>query len=143
MKKPTLQLALGTAGLILLLGGLYFAKMTDSSSAAMRALPFVCVGIGCGLFGQGVGALIERNMLKKHPQILKQKEIAEKDERNQEISVRAKAKAYDTMVLVFGALMVSLALMGTEILVVLLVVFAYLFVVFSGVYYRIKLEKEL
>ena len=41
---------------------------------------------------------------------------------------RAKAKALDRMFYVFGALMVSLALMGVDIGVVLLLVAAYLFV---------------
>lgn len=143
MKKQGLQTALGILGLLLLAAGLYLAKTNDAATGIMRALPFVCIGIGCGLFGQGMGGVIERSILKKHPEVLKQKEIEVKDERNQEIGNRAKAKAYDLMVFVFGALMVSFALMGVDLIVVLLIVFAYLFVVGSGVYYRIKLEKEL
>ena len=143
MKKQGLQTALGILGLLLLAAGLYLAKTNDAATGIMRALPYVCIGIGCGLFGQGMGGVIERSILKKHPEVLKQKEIEVKDERNQEIGNRAKAKAYDLMVFVFGALMVSFALMGVDLIVVLLIVFAYLFVVGSGVYYRIKLEKEL
>ncbi len=143
MKKRWLQPVLGLVGLVLLAVGLYLAKTTDAAEGIMRALPYVCVGIGCGLFGQGMGGVIERSILKKSPELLKQKEIEVKDERNQEISNRAKAKAYDVMVFVFGALMVSFALMGVEMIIVLLLVFAYLFVVGCGVYYRIKLEKEL
>ena len=143
MKKQGLQTALGILGLLLLAAGLYLAKTNDAVTGIMRALPYVCIGIGCGLFGQGMGGVIERSILKKHPEVLKQKEIEVKDERNQEIGNRAKAKAYDLMVFVFGALMVSFALMGVDLIVVLLIVFAYLFVVGSGVYYHIKLEKEL
>jgi hypothetical protein len=143
MKKHALQTILGILGLVLLAAGLYLAKTTDAAEGIMRALPYVCVGIGSGLFGQGMGGVIERSMLKKHPEIRKQKEIEEKDERNQEISNRAKAKAYDNMVFVFGALMVALALMGVDLLVVILLVCAYLIVVGSGIYYRIKFEKEL
>ncbi len=143
MKKSWLQPVLGLVGLVLLAVGLYLAKTTDAAEGIMRALPYVGIGIGCGLFGQGMGGVIERSILKKSPEILKQKEIEVKDERNQEISNRAKAKAYDVMVFVFGALMVSFALMGVEMIAVLLLVFAYLFVVGSGVYYRIRLEKEL
>ena len=47
------------------------------------------------------------------------------------------------MVFVFGALMVAFALMGMDMVAVLLLVFAYLFVVGSAVYYRVKFEKEL
>ena len=143
MKKNQLQTALGILGLALLVVGLYLAKTIADPQGIMRALPYVFVGIGSGLFGQGMGGVIERRVLKKNPEILKQKEIEVNDERNQQISNRAKAKAYDVMVFVFGALMVAFALMGMDIVAVLLLVFAYLFVVGSAVYYRVKFEKEL
>ena len=143
MKKHGLQTALGILGLVLLAAGLYLAKTIADPLGIMRALPYVFIGIGCGLFGQGMGGVIERRVLKKNPEILKQKEIEVNDERNQQISNRAKAKGYDTMVFVFGALMISFALMNVDVAVVLLMVFAYLFVVGSHIYYRVKLEKEL
>ena len=143
MKKQGMQTVLGVLGFALLTAGLYLAKTTDAATGIMRALPYVMIGIGCGLFGQGMGGVIERSILRKHPEIAKQKEIEVKDERNQEISNRAKAKAYDVMVFVFGALMVSFALMNVDLAVLLMLVFAYLFVVGSGLYHRIKLDKEL
>jgi hypothetical protein len=143
MKKHGLQTALGILGLALLALGLYLVKTTNATEGILLTLPYVFVGIGSGLFGQGMGGVIERRVLKKNPEILKQKEIEVNDERNQQISNRAKAKAYDVMVFVFGALMVAFALMGMDIVAVLLLVFAYLFVVGSAVYYRVKFEKEL
>jgi len=143
MKKHGLQTALGILGLVLLAVGLYLAKTIADPQGIMRALPYVFIGIGCGLFGQGVAGVIERYVYKKHPDMQKQKEIEVNDERNREISTRAKAKGYDTMVFVFGALMVSFALMNVDVAVVLLMVFAYLFVVGSHIYYRVKFEKEL
>jgi len=143
MKKHVLQTALGILGLVLLAAGLYLAKTIAVPQGIMRALPYVFIGIGCGLFGQGMGGVIERRVLRKNPEILKQKEIEVNDERNREISNRAKAKAYDTMVFVFGALMITFALMGVDMVAVLLLVFAYLFVVGSHIYYRVKFEKEL
>ena len=143
MKKHGLQTALGILGLALLALGLYLVKTTNATEGILLTLPYVFVGIGSGLFGQGMGGVIERRVLKKNPEILKQKEIEVNDERNQQISNRAKAKAYDVMVFVFGALMVAFALMGMDIVAVLLLVFAYLFVIGSAVYYRVKLEKEL
>ena len=56
---------------------------------------------------------------------------------------RAKAKALDRMFYVFGALMVSLALMGADIGIVLLLVAAYLFVAGCMVYYMCKYQKEM
>ncbi len=143
MKMQKRQIVLGILGLALLAVGLYLAKTIVNSQGIMLALPYVCIGVGCGLFGQGMGGVIERSILKKNPEILKQKEIEVNDERNQEIANRSKAKAYDRMVFVFGALMIAFALMGVDLIAVLLLVFAYLFVIGSGVYYRVKLEKEL
>ena len=121
-----------------------FAGLTGSYGLGLLlTLPYVCIGIGSGLFGQGVAGVIERYVYKKYPKQQKLKEIEVNDERNREISTRAKAKAYDAMVFVFGALMISFALMNVEVAVVLLLVFAYLFGVGIGIYYRIKLEKEL
>ncbi len=137
MKKYTLQTVLGILGLAMLVFGLYLVKTTDATEGILMTLPYVLIGIGCGLFGQGMGGVIERSVLKKHPELIKQKEIEVNDERNQQISNRAKAKAYDMMVFVFGALM------NVDLAIVLLVVFSYLFVVGSGVYYRVKFEKEL
>ena len=143
MKKHGLQTALGILGLVLLAAGLYLAKTIADPQGIMRALPYVFIGIGCGLFGQGVAGVIERYVYKKYPERQKQKEIEVNDERNREISTRAKAKAYDAMVFVFGALMISFALMNVDVAVVLLLVFAYLFVVGIGIYYLVKFEKEL
>jgi 4-hydroxybenzoate polyprenyltransferase len=70
-------------------------------------------------------------------------EIERKDERNIAISNRSKAKAYDLMIFVFGALMLSFALMGVDLVLILLLVFAYLFVVGYGIFYRIKYDKEM
>ncbi len=142
MKKHGLQTALGILGLVLLAAGLYLVKTIAEPQGIMRALPYVCIGIGCGLFGQG-GPEPSSATFTKVSRLQKQKEIEVNDERNHEISNRSKAKAYDAMVFVFGALMPSFALMNVDVVVVLLLVFAYLFVVGIGIYYRCKLEKEL
>ncbi len=143
MKKSIANTIFLIIGLALLGTGLYLVKVYPSAQGVLRALPYVFIGIGCGFFGQCVAGAIERNVYKKYPDMQKQKEIEVNDERNREISNRAKAKAYDAMVFVFGALMPSFALMNVDVAVVLLMVFAYLFVVGIGIYYRVKLEKEL
>ncbi|HYF75143.1 MAG TPA: hypothetical protein VD757_01040, partial [Candidatus Nitrosocosmicus sp.] len=75
--------------------------------------------------------------------IEKQLEIDRHDERNIAIGNRAKAKAYDMMIYVFGALLLAFALMDVDMTALLLLVFAYLFVVGYGIYYRIKYDKEM
>lgn len=70
-------------------------------------------------------------------------DIAINDERNIAIANRAKGKAFDRMTFVFGALMVSFALMGVDMIAVLLLVFAYLLVHGYAIYYRFRLEQEM
>jgi len=143
MKKNVINTLTLVVGLALLGAGLYLVKTVFAPTGVMLALPYVFIGLGCGMFGQGVSGFVNRAVLKKNPEIAKQQEIEQKDERNQEIANRAKAKAYDAMVFVFGALMVAFALMGMDFVPVLLLVGAYLYVVGVGLYYRFKLEKEL
>ena len=143
MKKNVINTLTLVVGLALLGAGLYLVKTVFAPTGVMLALPYVFIGLGCGMFGQGVSGFVNRAVLKKNPEIAKQQEIEQKDERNQEIANRAKAKAYDAMVFVFGALMVAFALMGMDLVPVLLLVGAYLYVVGVGLYYRFKLEKEL
>ena len=143
MKKNVINALTLVVGLALLGAGLYLVKTVFAPTGVMLALPYVFIGLGCGMFGQGVSGFVNRAVLKKNPEIAKQQEIEQKDERNQEIANRAKAKAYDAMVFVFGALMVAFALMGMDLVPVLLLVGAYLYVVGVGLYYRFKLEKEL
>ena len=79
----------------------------------------------------------------KRADLQKKLTIEENDERNIAISNKAKGKAFDMMTYVYGALMVSFALMGVDMSALLLLVFAYLFVHGFGIYYRIKFDKEM
>ncbi len=130
-------------GLALLAVGLYLIKSLTDPKGVMLAFPYLAIGIGCGTFGHGMGNIIQRGALKGHPEIAKQIAIDQNDERNIAVGNRAKAKAHDMMVFVFGALMLSYALMGVGILPLLLLVGSYLFVIFYGIYYRVKYDKEM
>jgi len=141
--KKNLDCVLVLIGVLLAGAGLLLIRYLDTPQHAMRALPYVCIGVGCGTFGHGMGNLISRRALKNAPEAAWQLEIDRKDERNIAIETRAKAKAYDRMTFVFGAVMLSFALMGVELTAVLLLVFAYLLVHGWGIYYRFKYEKEM
>lgn len=143
MKKIFNSYILTALGLLLFGIGTYLIKRVNDPQGVMTALPYVFVGIGCGIFGQGMGNLINSKVLKGHPDIEKQMEIERKDERNIAIGNRAKAKAYDLMIFVFGALMISFALMNVGLAPLLLLAGAYLFVVGYGIFYRIKYDKEM
>ena len=109
----------------------------------MIALPYICIGVGCGAFGHGMGEMISKQTMKSAPDIAKQIEIEKHDERNIEIANRAKGKAYDAMIYIFGALLVSFGLMGLAVYAILMLVFAYLLVVGISIYYRCKYDKEM
>ncbi|QNL44535.1 hypothetical protein H8790_00290 [Oscillibacter hominis] len=143
MKKNHLDYVLVLAGVLLLGTGVLLIRRLDHPEHIMRALPYVCIGVGCGTFGHGMGELISRRALKNAPEAARQLEIDRRDERNIAIETRAKAKAYDLMTYVFGAVMVSFALMGVELTAVLILVFAYLLVHGWGIYYRCKYEQEM
>ena len=143
MKSRSLGYLAAALGIVLTAVGLWLAKTFPEAAGAMAALPYALIGLGCGAFGHGVGALANAAVFRKHPDIAREKAIEEKDERNVAILNRAKAKALDRMFYVFGALMVSLALMGADIGIVLLLVAAYLFVAGCMVYYLCKYQKEM
>lgn len=143
MNKRFIDYFITLTGVLIIGFGIYWLKAISDPQGIMRALPFVFVGVGSGTFGSGMGNIISRKVMKNNPELQKQQEINKNDERNIAIASRAKAKAYDIMIFVFGALMLSFALMGTDLTEVLLLSFSYLFVVFSGVYYRVKYEKEM
>lgn len=130
-------------GLLLLTIGLYLIKTVGDPQGIMASLPYVCIGIGSGLFGHGMGNLISERAIRSDPDLQKKLDIEKNDERNIAISNKAKGKAFDMMTYVYGALMVSFALMGVDMSDLLLLVFAYLFVHGFGIYYRIKFDKEM
>lgn len=143
MKKNNSSNLMIFLGLLLLGTGLCLLKSTAAPQGIMQALPYVCIGLGCGIFGQGMGNIISRKAMQNNPDIEKQLEINRNDERNIAIGNRAKAKAYDMMIFVFGSLLLAFALMGIDVIAVLLTTFAYLFIVGCGIYYRCKFNKEM
>ncbi len=143
MSKSIKDYMIVLIGLVILAGGLVSLKIVAEPQGIMLTLPYICVGVGCGIFGHGMGSILSRKALKNHPEVQKQMEIEAKDERNMAIANQAKARAYDMMVFVFGALMLSFALMNVDLKALLLLVFAYLFVIGYGVYYRFRIEKEM
>ena len=143
MNKKLINYFSAIIGVILLACGLILIKLIHTPQGILTTLPYICVGIGCGMFGHGTGNIINSRIMYNNPDMKKQMEIEQKDERNIAIQNRAKAKAYDMMIFVFGALMISLALMNADMMVILILVTSYLFVVGYNVYCRIKYDKEM
>lgn len=142
MKKNTMDCLMAVGGILLVGAGLLLLKTVAVPQGA-AVISYVCIGVGCGAFGHGMGNWISRRALKNSPALQRQVEIEQKDERNMAITNRAKAKAYDMMIFLFGALMLSFALMGIDFMATLLLVFSYLLVVGYGVYYHCRYQKEM
>lgn len=140
--KKFIHILVALAGVVLTALGLYLAKTVQDPVGIMKTLPFLCIGVGCGAFGHGLGELVRGWAVKKDPDLSRQMEIDAKDERNVMLSNRAKAKGYDMMTYVFAALMLAYALMGASFEIILPFVAAYLFVHGVAVYHRVKAEKE-
>lgn len=143
MKRKTIHLLIAGAGIALMAAGLFVLKNSDLSQGIWQVLPYCCLGVGSGLFGHGTGELIAQQAISRDPALQRQLTIEQKDERNIAIANRAKSKAFDMMTFVFGALMVCFALMQIEMSAVLLLVFCYLLVQGTALYYHTKFEKEM
>ena len=141
--KQAKNVWLSVLGFALTGTGIYLIKTVPDPQGIMRALPFLLVGFGCGIFGHGLGELLAKKAAASDPEMARQVEIAQTDERNVMIGNMAKAKGYDMMTYVFGALMVAFALMGASWTVIIPMVIAYLFVHGYAIYFRVKFDKEM
>ena len=136
MKERNYDVVKTVVGILLAAIGFVLLRRYADSQGVMAVLPFVCIGVGCGAFGHGMGGMLSRKALKGSPDL-------QKDERNIAISNSAKGKAFDIMLFVYGALMLSFALMQVDLAAILLFVFCYLLVLGCSIYYRVKYEKEM
>lgn len=141
--KQAKNVWLSVLGLALTGAGIYLIKTVTDPQGIMQVMPFLLVGFGCGIFGHGLGELLAKKAAASDLEMARQVEIAQTDERNVMIGNMAKAKGYDMMTYVFGALMVAFALMGASWAVILPMVVAYLFVHGYAIYFRVKFDKEM
>ena len=136
--KKSRKCMVSARGLLVWAGG-FWLVMGDGR----RSRAYVCIGLGCGMFGYGAGELIAGRVLKGAAELQRQMEIDRQDERNVAIADRAKSRAFDLMTFLCGALMVSFALMGVELAAVLRLVAAYLFIHGYALYWRLRYDKEM
>lgn len=141
--KKNLSLIVSFIGTVPVAGGILLIKNLENPNEFMLTLSYICIGIGCGIFGHGMGNFVTIKTVQNNPEIEKQMDIIRKDERNIAISNRAKAKAYDLMTYSFGALLLIFALMGVDLMPLLLLVFIYLLIQIYAIYYRMKFDKEM
>lgn len=103
-------------------------------------LPGILIGLGAGALGCGLSGALTERLSRKYPDMAG-KTVEQQDERNVAISNRAKARAYDLMVYVFGALMITFALMNADITMILLLIGAYLLIVACRIGFGMHYDK--
>lgn len=96
---------LSAIGFVIMGAGLALIKLLPKTDGILKTLPYLCVGIGAGIFGGNLGTAIKNKAVLQNPQVAKQIEIEQKDERNQAIRNKAKARAYDLMIYVYAAIL--------------------------------------
>lgn len=96
---------LSAIGFVIMGAGLALIKRLPETDGILKTLPYLCVGIGAGIFGGNLGTAIKNKAVLQNPQVAKQIEIEQKDERNQAIRNKAKARAYDLMIYVYAAIL--------------------------------------
>lgn len=143
MKTKKIDYVSTAVGILICIAGLVLLKAVPEPEGMMQALPYLCIGVGCGMLGRGISLIVSGNIMEKTPEIKKQKQIVERDERNVMLSTMAAAKAYRMATYVFGVLLLSYALMGVELIPILMLVAGYLFVIGYGIWCRVKLEKKM
>ena len=143
MSKKRIGMLFVVGGVVLLLCGLIWIKAFPLGDGLMLVLPYIFIGFGCGIFGHGIGDLVNERAFRNYPELKKQAEIEAKDERNMTVSNRAKGKAFDFMIYLFAGLMLAFVLMGVGFVVVLPLVVVYLIVVGVFIFYFGKYQKEM
>ncbi|MDD3919818.1 MAG: hypothetical protein PHO41_01380, partial [Eubacteriales bacterium] len=79
MKKGVMY-TLTVFGFTLVVVGLCALSSGGEAQGVLRVLPYFCIGIGCGAFGHGLGALLSHRAVKGAQSLQKQIEIEQKDE---------------------------------------------------------------
>ncbi len=143
MKQKKSGYVIAIIGVLLLISGLYLVKTISNPQGIMLTLPYVCIGVGCGLFGHGMGSIISQRAMQSDPQMQKRKKSEQNDARNIANADRAKGKAFEMMTHVFGMLLLEFTRMGVDMIAIVLLVFAYLFDHGYAMYCRCKYEKEM
>ncbi|MGI6324747.1 MAG: DUF6442 family protein [Bacilli bacterium] len=103
----------------------------------------IMLGVGSGLFGGGLGQLINVYLLDKDPVLKRKKEIETNDERNIYISNRAKSKAFNTMEYIFPIAIFIGILLDTDFIIILIMLTAYLSIYVVYIYYLNKYLKKM
>lgn len=130
-------------GIGLVLVGFLFHNKIVSTDKMIATIPYIFIGVGCGIFGHFMDNLIKYFSTKNNEELEKQIQIDKNDERNIIIAEKSKAKAYDLMIYLFASLLIIFSLMGVDKLVIIMIVAIYLSIQIYALYWRTKFERKM
>lgn len=106
-------------------------------------LAYALTGIAFVSFVYGLSGLFSRKIVKREEDLKKQFEIEKNDERNIAITNMTKAKTFDLMSVLFGALILVFGFMAVDAKTVVIMGTAYILVHIYGLYLRFKFDREI
>lgn len=131
------QIALLVIGIVLIAVG--FFVLGDG----FEAVSGVCIGVGAALIAMGAVNLVIARYYKKYPELKKQQEIEQRDERILTIRYKAKAKAFDVLIQILIVVPFLMILAGLPLWTILSVIGIYLFAFLFQAYLTIRYSKEM
>lgn len=137
IKKKSMNILLLIIGLILIACSFLFRD------EALKVYQGICIGVGCGLFGMSGAQLYMLHLAVKQPELMRQSEIEEKDERSIIIRNKAKAKAGDiTQWFIIGIAYITI-LVDAPLWVTLLTVGVFVLYTVLGLVFINRYQKEM
>lgn len=130
-------------GIGLVVVGFLLHKYSLSTDKMIVTIPYIFIGVGCGIFGHFMDNLIKYFSTKNHKELERQIQIDKNDERNILIVEKSKAKAYDLMIYLFTSILIILSLMGVDKLAIIMIVAVYLSIQIYALYWRSKFESKM
>lgn len=103
----------------------------------------VCIGVGSGLVAMNAVCLAMYHYFRRHPDLEKQNRIDALDERTLAITARAKAKAFDILVVILAIFPLVLVLAGAPLWQALMPTAIYMLGFCMQLHYMGKFSREM
>lgn len=130
-------------GIGLVVVGFLLHKYSLRTDKMIVTIPYIFIGVGCGIFGHFMDNLIKYFSTKNYKELERQIQIDKNDERNILIAEKSKAKAYDLMIYLFASMLIIFSLMGVDKLAIIMIVAIYLSIQIYALYWRSKFENKM
>lgn len=141
MKENYIKLIVGF--ILFIAGFTLMMVLKGSKEYVLKVLPFLFIGSGSGVLGISLGEIKKVNKIKNNDKKYIVQEIERNDERNKIIVMKAKAKAFDVMIIVYSIIMMILVLMSVNIKIIVLMICGQFVGIISSAYFSSKYSKEI